>query len=119
MSRGRLTDEEVKILGKNPYIKSVTYDRIQYTREFKRHFMREYLAGKGPTRIFREAGFDTEILGYKRIERATAHWKEAYHAGRLEDTQDAVYAKDSLFAQLKVLQEENELLKEKIQQLLV
>lgn len=96
MSRGRLTDEEVKILGKNPYIKSVTYDRIQYTREFKRHFMREYLAGKGPTRIFREAGFDTEILGYKRIERATAHWKEAYHAGRLEDTQDAVYAKDSL-----------------------
>ena len=119
MSRKILTDEEIKILGDNPYIKSVTYKRIQYTREFKRHFMQEYLAGKGPTRIFREAGFDTELLGSKRIERAAAHWKEAYHAGRLDDDPNSYYSEDSLYAQLKALQEENELLKEKIQQLLL
>ena len=117
MRQGRLTDEEVKILRKNPFIKSISCERIRYTKEFKIHFMREYLAGKGPTRIFREAGFDTELLGAKRIERAAAHWREAYHAGRLDAALEAKCPNETLLEQLKTLQEENKLLKEKIQQL--
>ena len=78
MARGILTAEEIRILNQNPYVSEVNENRVIYTAEFKQHFMREYLSGKGPTAIFREAGFDTAILGSKRIERAAARWREAY-----------------------------------------
>ena len=80
--------------------------------------MREYLeTGKGPTQIFREAGFDTDLLGPKRIERAAAHWREAYSAGRLVLDSDSpeVPHKKSHAAQLEALREENKLLKEQIE----
>lgn len=72
MGRGKLTKEEMKILVENPYVVEVNEQRIGYSEEFKRYFMQEYLAGKGPTQIFREAGFDKEIIGSKRIERAAS-----------------------------------------------
>ncbi len=88
MGRGKLTAEEVQILLDNPNVLAVNENRIVYTEEFKQHFMQEYLAGKRPTGIFREAGFATEILGSKRIERSTARWKEAYYAGSLGEHKD-------------------------------
>jgi len=45
--------------------------------------MKEYLNGKKPTQIFREAGFDPAILGSKRIERSSARWRESFAAGTL------------------------------------
>lgn len=78
MGRGSLTSEEIQILKDNPYVLDVMDSRIIYTREFKVHFMNEYSSGKKPTQIFRDAGFDTKILGSKRIERAAANWKESY-----------------------------------------
>ena len=53
MGRGKLTKEEMKILVENPYVVEVNEQRIVYSEEFKRYFMQEYLAGKGPTKIFR------------------------------------------------------------------
>ena len=83
MGRGNLTEDEVRILKASPYVISVNKNRIVYTDEFKHHFVQEYLAGKGPTTIFREAGIPKEILGSKRIERCAIRWKEAYYAGSL------------------------------------
>ena len=83
MGRGRLTDEEVGILKMNPYVVDVDKNRIVYSNDFKRLFMQEYLEGKGPTQIFRDAGFDPAILGSKRIERSCARWKESFAAGSL------------------------------------
>lgn len=45
--------------------------------------MKEYIAGKKPTQIFKDAGFDPKILGSKRIERASARWRESYASGTL------------------------------------
>ena len=84
MGRGNLSEEERLILKQNPHVREVNC--IMYTDEFKLHFMKEYIAGKGPQRIFREAGFDVKILGSKRIERAAARWKEAYAANSLIKT---------------------------------
>ena len=36
-----------------------------------------------PVQIFRDAGFDIDMLGSKRIERACARWKESYESGTL------------------------------------
>lgn len=39
--------------------------------------MRRYSAGESPGAIFASAGLPSSIIGYKRIERAIARWKEA------------------------------------------
>lgn len=83
MGRGKLTIEEQQILRDNRYVLDVNENAIIYTNEFKLRFMREYMNGKKPTQIFRDAGFDIKMLGSKRIERATARWKESYRAGSL------------------------------------
>lgn len=83
MGRGRLTQEERTILESNPNVIKVTETSIVYSNEFKEHFIEEYALGKKPRDIFIEAGFDPYILGTKRIERASARWREAYAAGTL------------------------------------
>ena len=84
MGRGKLTEREKSLLCESPYVSCVCENRIIFTDEFKRHFIEAYIKeNKGPTQIFREAGFDVAVLGTKRIERAAARWKEAYAAGTL------------------------------------
>ena len=83
MGRGRFTEEEMDRLLQNPYVADVNRTSISYSREFKQLFMREYTAGRRPVQIFRDAGFDIDMLGSKRIERACARWKESYESGTL------------------------------------
>ena len=116
MGRGRLTSEEVQLLYGNPYVKEIKGNQIVFTDEFKKHFVQEYTeGGKGPTRIFREAGFDTKILGTKRIERAAARWKESYEAGTLTAYPNTDPVVDKHKEQIKSLKEENRMLKRQIQ----
>lgn len=77
------TEEQRKILSKNPNVESVEKTRIIYTEAFKSYYVKNYLAGKKPTEIFIEAGFDPLILGNKRIERASARWRKLYADGQL------------------------------------
>ena len=78
------------------------------------------MSGKGPTAIFREAGFDTTILGSKRIERAAARWREAYAGGVMHDYGEKSVStqkkKDNLKQkQFNELKAEVELLKKQIE----
>ena len=84
MARGMLSSAEMDVLKKNPYVEDVNRQRILYTYEFKCFFMEQYLAGKRPVDIFRQAGFDVSMLGEKRIERATARWRAMYAANGME-----------------------------------
>lgn len=77
------TEEQRKILSKNSNVESVEKTRIIYTEAFKSYYVKNYLAGKKPTEIFIEAGFDPSILGNKRIERASARWRKLYADGQL------------------------------------
>ena len=90
MARMLLTSEQVKDLMINPYVESVTECRIVYSDEFKRKFVEEYRLGKGPRQIFKDAGFDVDALGYKRIERASDRWRRANNEGVLGDSIDLV-----------------------------
>lgn len=82
------TDEQKKILSKNPNVEAVESTRIIYTEAFKEYYVKNYLAGKKPTEIFIEAGFDPGILGNKRIERASARWRKLYADGALVIAED-------------------------------
>ena len=92
MARGMLSSAEMDVLQKNPYVEDVNRQRILYTYEFKCFFMEQYLAGKRPVDIFRQAGFDVSMLGEKRIERATARWRAMYAANGMEALRGQVKA---------------------------
>ena len=92
MARGMLSSAEMDVLKKNPYVEDVNRQRILYTYEFKCFFMEQYLTGKRPVDIFRQAGFDVPMLGEKRIERATARWRAMYAANGMEALRGQVKA---------------------------
>ena len=94
MGRGNFTKAEMETLLRNPYVADLNEKSISYSTEFKFLFMDEYIKGKRPTQIFRDAGFDIRILGSKRIERACARWKESYQSGTLGE-RSAVLGKTS------------------------
>lgn len=76
-SGGAFSDEEIQLLRGLPAVSNVTRDRITYSDTFRQVCTIRYLAGESPTKIFREAGLPPELVGYKRIERRVARWKEA------------------------------------------
>lgn len=126
MSKKKFSNEEINKLSINKYVKKVSDKAITYTNEFKIHFIAEYNNGKTPRIIFKEAGFDIELIGFKRIECAADRWKRAYkengvlglddtrrnNSGRprqREFTKDDIIAKQS--AEIEYLKAEIELLK--------
>ena len=67
MSKRAFTEEEKELLSNNKFVKHVGDRGITYTKEYKIHFLNEKKQGKSAYEIFEGAGFDTELLGFKRI----------------------------------------------------
>lgn len=73
---GAFSPEEVEYLRSLPVVAEATSRRITYTELFKHNCMRRYHAGESPVELFREAGLDPSLIGYKRIERCFARWRK-------------------------------------------
>ena len=86
MPRVAFTAKTRKYLGSLDAVESVTQYRICYSKEFRDDCMRRYAEGGSPAAIFREAGLDPKIIGYKRVERCIARWKA-------EDAENPTYLK--------------------------
>ena len=71
------TPSDLKYFQKLPAIKKATPTRLYYTEEFQRHCVEAYKLGEPPSRIFRKAGLDPQLIGYKRVERAFDRWLKA------------------------------------------
>ncbi|KKK33090.1 tranposase [Mesobacillus campisalis] len=126
MSKKIFTKKEIEILSKNPYVKSVSPKGITYTDEFKELFIAQNEKGKFPSEIFRDCGFDPEIVGKRRIDSASKRWREAYlmngvmglrdtrpgNSGRSRERELSIEEKYArLEAEINLLKAENELLK--------
>lgn len=126
MSKKSFTEKEIKILSKNPYVKSVSTKGITYTDEFRHHFIAENEKGKLPRTIFEESGFDVDIIGIERVKSSGKRWRAAYRSDGIDGLKDTrkensgrprekelsleeKYAR--LEAQNNLLKAENELLK--------
>ena len=70
MIDGKFTAKERAYLASLPAVKSVSPSHIRYTDRFKVEVMCRYNAGESPSAIFREAGLDPKLIGYKRVEAA-------------------------------------------------
>ena len=76
--RGVFTDDEINLLNENDNVLRATYRQITYSNQFKIFFINEYKKGVAPMEIFRRGGFDIDMIGTKRVERAAARWKKKY-----------------------------------------
>ena len=76
MERKKFTRKQAAYLRSLPAVERVVDGRVTYSESFKRHCMRRYAAGESPAVIFREAGLDSSVIGYKRIERCIARWRK-------------------------------------------
>ncbi|WP_150383425.1 hypothetical protein [Bifidobacterium rousetti] len=70
-----LSEELVAYLRSLPAVAAVSRSRIVYADWFREECMRRYQSGEHPVDVFREAGLDPKLIGYKRIERAIARWR--------------------------------------------
>lgn len=86
MKNGRFTPEERAALIKLDAVDDVSARCIIYSKAFKEEVMRRYEAGETPSAIFASVGLPSSLIGYKRIERAMYHWKEAKRKGCLVGT---------------------------------
>ncbi|MBB6625686.1 hypothetical protein H7E67_20210 [Clostridium gasigenes] len=68
MGRIYFTDEQLKDLSVNPFVKKASNKAITYTDEFKEYYVSEYNTGKMPLEILRNAGFDVKALGKQRVD---------------------------------------------------
>ncbi|OZG62497.1 MULTISPECIES: hypothetical protein [Bifidobacterium] len=76
MSRKEFDARQLRYLRRLSAVESVTATKIRYSRAFQLDCMRRYILGDHPTAIFRDAGLDPSIIGYKRIERCIARWRQ-------------------------------------------
>lgn len=74
---GTFSPEEIKYLKSLSAVAEATAKRITYADDFKRYCVVHYNEGASPVRMFREAGLDPALIGYKRIERCLARWRES------------------------------------------
>ncbi len=128
MIKNYLSEEDIKELKKNKYVKNVSYKCISYADEFKKLFVEETKKGKGPTRIFIENGFNPYILGPERIKTFSRRIKKKVKnnellidnrgkkaTGRPKKEKEKVLSKDEEIEFLKhenlMLKAENDLLK--------
>ncbi|WP_150383686.1 hypothetical protein [Bifidobacterium rousetti] len=69
------TQEQIAYLESLPAVEHASATRITYAEDFCRICLERYRHGASPTAMFREAGLDPKLVGYKRIERCFARWK--------------------------------------------
>ena len=89
MSKIIFSEHQQRILENNPHVSSVTDRSIQFAPTFKLQAVKQNIAGTGPSQIFKEAGFDVDIIGLRKAQTAVYRWKSIYktygEAGFLEE----------------------------------
>ncbi|EJM2458295.1 hypothetical protein NN687_001618 [Staphylococcus pseudintermedius] len=113
MSKRLFTEDEIADLKSNKYVLNVSPKAITYTEECREHFVEEYENGKTPSQIFKEAGFNTKILGRRMSNFRERVLMMKDRPEGLQDTRKENSGRPRLSEM--TLEEENNYLKHKIQ----
>ncbi|MFL0198804.1 HTH domain-containing protein [Clostridium sp. WILCCON 0269] len=96
MGKNYFTDDQLEALLKNPYVKSASAKAITYSEEFKEYFVAEYQAGKTPSEILRNSGFDVSALGRDRIDNISRRFRKmSKREGGFSDMRKDTYGRSS------------------------
>ena len=114
------SDEQVKELEKNPYVKKVSVKSITYSEEFKELFWIDLQKDMMPGNIFRKYGFDPLMLGSRRTDNFTHRVrKEATREEGFKDTRSRNSGRPrtknlTVEEQLEMLKQKNKILQQEI-----
>ena len=112
MGANYFSDELVKELEKNPYVKKVSVKSITYSEEFKELFWTDLQKGMLPRNIFKKYGFDPSLLGSRRTKSFTYRVrKEVTRVEGFKDTRSTDSGRP--LARVLTIEEELERLKQK------
>lgn len=112
MNKTGFTKEQMEILRLNPFTRSVSTTTLKFTEEFKDQFWKLYLQGVQPEDIFRQSGYDPDLVGKKRIINTT-HSITSHRAAITCNSEDVNYAR--LEGEVKALRKEIDTLKKIIE----
>ena len=68
MNPGLFTGEQIKALRENPFTDFVSVTTIRFTVEFKEMFVAAMDSGKTIRNIFRDSGYDPDVLDRERMK---------------------------------------------------
>lgn len=118
----RFTDDQIRMLRSNPWVKSATPRYVSFTKEFMEEFISLRLKGQTRYEIFESHGLPVDVLGKSSIVNTTKNWiKKANKSIALSDekkgrprtrelTKDELIARQQ--AKIEMLQQENDFLRQ-------
>ncbi len=78
MSKRIFTKEQIEMLLRNPNIAGCSEKSISYHKDFKILAIRKYREGLPPSDIFRQAGFDINMIGRKSPKNCLRRWLKVF-----------------------------------------
>jgi len=78
MNRKTFTREQIEEISKNKNVRRCSPKSVMYTKDFKLKALRQYnQEGQGAVQIFKQAGFNLNILGIRTPNRIMNQWNNA------------------------------------------
>ena len=110
----QFTDEQIELLLKNSNVEEVNSNTIKYTSDFKKLALELNQKGVSPKQIFKDAGFDLNIIGKNAPQQCIGNWK---HKEKLVKNTNIKYLEKQSKTNkiLKSVLEENKYLKAEIE----
>lgn len=78
MSKRIFSSEEQQLLQNNQYVKRCSDRSITYTTQFKKQAIQQYEEGLTATEIFKQAGFNIDLIGRKHPKGCLRRWRATY-----------------------------------------
>ena len=114
----QFTEEQIEILRRNQYVRSVGIKQVYFTEEFKRLYWQMYTEEKlMPYEILRQLGVDYHLIGAKRVQGITQNLKKHFGCKTAEGQTEIPKQKlqKSVEHVLERLRAENEYLKQELE----
>lgn len=79
MNRKIFTEEQIKTLSKNKNVRRCGAKSVRYKKSFKESALRQYNEeGLSAVEIFKEAGFDLDLIGIRKPNKLMHQWNRAF-----------------------------------------
>ena len=73
------TPDQINEITKNSNVLKCSQTNISFTKNFKTSAVKKYYEeGCSPTMIFKEVGFNLEVIGEEKAHKALHRWKKVY-----------------------------------------
>jgi hypothetical protein len=78
MSKRIFNKEQIAALLQNPNVSKCSEKSISYHKDFKISAIRKYYEGLPPGEIFRQTGFDINLIGNEAIKKCLYRWRKTF-----------------------------------------